>query len=76
MTANAYRQLLDLLPDAPLQVGTAVTVDGAIVVVELPGGGRITARSAMTVTVGQRLFVRGDLIEGEAPALSLVLIDI
>jgi hypothetical protein len=60
--------------EAPLLVGDVVSVDGDVAVVEMPGGGRITARGA--VTVGTRVFVRGGAIEGTAPSLTLVLIEV
>jgi hypothetical protein len=45
------------------------------VVIELPGGHRIVARGNVTNT-GSKVFVRGGVIEGEAPALTYVEIDI
>ena len=74
MTTNIFKIFSDLLPARPLQVGSVVHVDGDICTVELPGGGRLQARG--TATVGQHVFVRDSVIEGEAPALPLVEIEV
>ena len=71
---NPYRQLMDILPQRPLQVGDVVQVDAGTALVELPGGGRLTARG--DATVGQRVFVRDGVIEGAAPALPIENIEV
>lgn len=75
MQTNPLRALLDLLPEEPLQVGdvTAVNADGTRTI-ELPGGGEIRARGDAALSA--RVFVRGGLIEGPAPALTFVTIEI
>ena len=45
-------------------------VDGDTATITLPGGGVLQARGQ--ATVGQRVFVRDGVIEGEAPALTYV----
>lgn len=72
--SNLYRQFLDLLPARPLQVGTVTATDGSTCTVQLPGGGVLQARGA--ATVGQQVFVRDGVIEGDAPALTVVAIEI
>ncbi len=72
--SNIYRTFLDLLPARPLQVGTVLSVSGGIVNVELPGGGHLQARGS--ATAGQRVFVRDGLVEGAAPDLPVVIIEI
>jgi hypothetical protein len=67
MGLNAFKDLMALLPSDPLQVGDVVAVDLGVVTVELPGGGRITARGS--ASIGQRVFVRGGAIDGDAPDL-------
>lgn len=67
---NPYKALLDLLPSSPLLVGDVVAVNGDVAVVELPGGGLVQARGQ--TVVGAHVFVRGGVIEGEAPALTYV----
>ena len=75
LQTNPYRALLELLPQAPLQVGevTAVNADGTRTV-QLPGGGEIRARG--TAALNDRVFVRDGLIEGPAPALTVLTIDV
>lgn len=71
---NIYRVFLDLLPARPLQVGTITAIDGDVATVQLPGGGRLTARGGGAV--GDSVFVRDGAIEGEAPALPVEVIEI
>ena len=70
MLRNPYRAFLDLMPQRPLQVGTVTAVDGDVATVTLPGDGVLQARGQ--ATVGQRVFVRDGVIEGEAPTLTYV----
>ena len=72
---NLYEQFRQLIPDPPLQAGTVVGVVGAgSVTVALPGGGLIRARGS--AAIGQKVFVRDDVIEGSAPSLTLEIIEI
>ena len=74
--SNLYRAFRALAPAAPLQVGTVIAVAGpGRVVIELPGGQRIVARGDVT-GAGGTVFVRDGVIEGTAPALTYVEIDI
>ncbi len=73
-TYNPYKRLIGLLPSTPLQVGDVVDVTGGIATVELPGGGQLSARGV--ATVGQRVFVRDGVIEGLAPSLTFVTVDV
>lgn len=72
--SNLYHQFLALLPPRPLQVGTVTAVAGQLCTVQLPGGGVLQARG--DAAVSDRVFVRDGLIEGLAPALAVVVIDI
>lgn len=72
--ANLFRIFKDLLPEASLLVGTVTTVQTGGCVIELPGGSKIFARG--TATVDQHVFVRGGVIEGQAPALAVVEITV
>ena len=74
MTSNLYRAFKAVFPDQPLQVGEVTAVDGDIAMVTLPGGGVVQARGA--ATLGTQVFVRGEVIEGEAPSLTVVVIEI
>lgn len=71
---NVYEQFRQLLPDAPLQAGTVTEVAVGVVNVQLPGGGVVKARG--TATLGQKVFVRGGVVESVAPSLSLELIEV
>lgn len=75
MFTNPYKLLRDLLPDAPLQIGTVQSVSGGVATILVDGAsGTCTARGA--ATSGQRVFFRDNVIEGSAPTLTLVTIDI
>ena len=71
---NIYRALLSVLPQTPLEVGTVTLVAGPMVQVTLPGGAVISARGS--ATLGQRVFVRDGVIEGQAPQLPVVTLEI
>ena len=71
---NPYRQLLDVLPQRPLHVGDVLQIATSVAIVELPGGGRLTARG--DATVGPRVFVRDGVIEGAAPSLTIEIIEV
>ena len=70
MPSNPYTRFLALLPPKPQLVGTVSAVSGSVATVTLDGGGQLQARGQ--VTVGDRVFVRDGLIEGEAPALTYI----
>lgn len=72
--SNPFVKLLRLLPQYPLQVGTVSSMNETLANIELPGGNFIRARG--TAAVGQTVFVRNGVIEGEAPALSVVEIEV
>ena len=71
---NLYEQFRQLLPDPPLQAGVVAEVGSGVVTVQLPGGGVIRARG--TADVGQRVFVRDEVVEAVAPSLTLEIIEI
>ncbi|AGH83378.1 hypothetical protein [Ralstonia pseudosolanacearum] len=72
---NLWRQFEDLLPDAPLLVGTVVTShDDGTVTIQLLGGGLVRVTGAGEP--GERLFVRGAEVIGSAPTLPTVEIEI
>lgn len=77
-TTNPFRRLLDLLPQSPLQIGDVVAAqpDGTAIISLLAGSGQISARNPNSVGVGIRVFVRGGVIEGAAPELPVINIDI
>lgn len=71
---NPYKRLIGLLPTIPLMVGTVILVDGEIATVILPGNFVLKARGV--ATVGQRVFVRNGVIEGQAPSLTQEIIEV
>jgi hypothetical protein len=74
MSFNPYKRLMDLLPDKPLLVGQVLSISNGVATIQEPGGGLTTARG--TATVGQRVFFRDGSIEGVAPNLTYVSIDV
>lgn len=74
MASNLFKAFKAVFPDAPLQVGEVIAVDGEMATVELPGGGVLQARGI--ATVGMQVWVRDGVIEGEASTLPLVEIEI
>lgn len=71
---NLYKAFLDLIPDPALQVGVVQSVADNIATLEMPGGGLLKARG--DAQVGQTVFVRGGVIEGQAPSLPIELIEV
>jgi len=71
---NLYEQFRQLIPEPPLQAGTVIDAGSGAVTVALPGGGLIKVRG--NAAVGQKVFVRDDVIEGVAPSLTLEIIEI
>ena len=71
---NLYEQFRQLIPEPPLQAGIVIDVGSGVVTVALPGGGLIKARG--NASVGQKVFVRDDVVEGIAPSLTLEIIEI
>lgn len=71
---NVYKILRGLLPDPALQVGVVISVASGTATIELPGGGTVQGRG--DATAGQHVFVRDGVIEGQAPSLTAVLIDV
>lgn len=74
MSRNPYKLLRELLPEAPLLVGTVTVVGDGVATVTLPGGGTLQARGV--AVVNQRVFVRDGLIEGDAPVLPVEVISV
>lgn len=73
--ANVLKAFQALLPSSPLLVGEVVAIDGAELRIELPDGSLSSARGSSTV--GSTIYFRpGGAVEGDAPALPFVEIDI
>jgi hypothetical protein len=75
MQTNLYRALRDLLPEPALLVATvtAINADDTLTVT-FPGGG--TQRVRGDAAVNDRVFVRAGVVEGPAPALTFLTIDL
>lgn len=74
MSTNSYLEFLGLLPSTPLQIGTITAIVGDVATIVLPGGGVLVARGS--AAVGDQVFVRDGVIEGKAPALTPVFVEI
>ena len=75
MSLNLYRQLRDMLPEPALTVATvAATHTDGTVTVTYPGGAQQRVRGDSTV--GQKVFVRAGQVEGQAPNLDSVTIEV
>ncbi|MFZ5466582.1 MAG: hypothetical protein ACOZAI_04905 [Pseudomonadota bacterium] len=74
-TGNTWSRFRRLLPADPLLVGNieSVHADGTATVLMLGGGSR---RVRGTGTAGQAVYVRGGTVEGQAPDLAQVEIDV
>lgn len=70
MLSNPYSRWLALQAPKSRQVGTVVATIGDVATIELPGGGYLQAIGQ--ATIGDRVFVRDGLIEGDAPTLTYV----
>ncbi len=74
MYRNPFRRLQDLVGAPPLQVGTVLSIAGSLATVEMPDGSRVQARGE--TTVGAKVFVQGDVIQGPAPDLPVDLVEV
>lgn len=74
MSTNPYKRLLGLLPGRPLQVGEVIDFENGVATIELAGGGTDQARG--DVNVGDRVFFRDGVIEGPAPNLTYIEIEV
>lgn len=72
--SNPYRELQDIVSGPPLLIGDVIDITDNIATIEEPGGGISTARG--TASIGDRVFFRGGVIEGQAPALPIENIDV
>ena len=66
---NVFGQLQELLKPGRVQIASVVSVEDGMAVLELPGGGQMSARGA--ATVGGNVFVQDGVIQGPAPNLPL-----
>jgi hypothetical protein len=71
---NPYALFKKLLPNAPLEVGDVIAFNDGTATIELPDGGLVQARG--DVDIGDRVFVRNGVIEGDAPDLTVEFIEV
>lgn len=71
---NPLKALRELTAGPPLLTGTVTWTDGTSSQLTLPGGGVITVRG--TATIGATVYHRGGAIEGDAPDLPGVDIEV
>lgn len=75
MYKNPYKLLRDLIPVAPLQIGTVIDIVGGVATIDImDGSGTAQARGEFAVT--DRVFFRDGVIEGLAPNLTVEMIDV
>jgi len=74
MTFNLYKRLRSLFPEPRLQVGTVTAVDIGQATITLPDGSTTTARGL--ADLGDQVYIRNGVIEGEAPAMTVVEIEV
>ena len=74
MSYNPYKRLRNLFPEARLLVGTVTAADTEMASVELPDGTMMRVRGV--ATVGDQVYVRNGVIEGPAPNLTIVEIEV
>ncbi len=75
-STNFYAAFIEMLPSYPLQIATITAIDGEVARLVLPGGGVLTARGAGGGAVGDLVFVRDGVIEGQAPSMPFVQVEI
>jgi len=66
---SPLRRLQDLVAGPPVEVGDISAIADGVRVVTLLSGGVVHARGESSV--GERVFVRGDVIEGPAPTFTV-----
>lgn len=74
MSYNLYKALRAIVPGARLVIGTVTLVETGRVTVELPDGSTMAAKGV--ATVGNKVYVKDGVIEGIAPSLTVVEIEI
>ncbi|MBY0572041.1 MAG: hypothetical protein K2P84_00035 [Undibacterium sp.] len=72
--ANLYRIFKELLPQAPLLVGEVVSIHATFCEIALPGGAIVSGRG--NAVLGSKVFLRDGVIEGKAPDLTVVTVEI
>ena len=71
---NFYKQFKDLLPSDPLLIGEVVAASTGRVTVQFLDGSLAFARG--TGLVGNKVFIKGGYVQGDAPNLTVVEIEV
>lgn len=71
---NLFKIFKDLIPDHPLLVGTVISIEAGQCIIQLPGGAYVTGRG--DGVAGQKVFIRDGVIEGQAPNLTVEVIEV
>ncbi len=74
MSRNLYREFVALLPQAVTLCGSVTTVRHGIAEITLPGGSLAWARGE--AQIGDRVFVTDGKIDGPAPDLPLIELEV
>jgi len=72
--SNFYAQFKRLFPDPVLLAGTVTAYSDGYATVQLPDGGLAKVRG--TADIGDHVFIRDGLIEGPAPVLTSIVIEV
>ncbi len=67
---NPFKRWQDLQPKRLRQVGEVIHMAGDVATIELPSGARVQAIGK--AGIGDRVYIRDGLIEGEAPMLTYI----
>jgi hypothetical protein len=74
MTSNLYKRLRNIIPEPRLLVGAVISTSEGTARIQLPDGSIVQARGE--AAIGQNVYLRDGVIEGEAPALPAVQITV
>ncbi|NHC05943.1 hypothetical protein [Azonexus fungiphilus] len=74
MAYNLYQRLRAIIPSPRVQAGTVTSAVPGRVIVTFPDGSTLMVRG--TAVSGDRVYVRDGVIEGPAPALPVIEIEI
>lgn len=78
MSTNLFKALVAALPGRALQVADVLAVhsDGTATCELLGSAGQVRVRNPLDAIVGDRVFLLGGQINGPAPALPVVAMDV
>lgn len=71
---NLYKRFIDLNGRSLRTVGTCVGADFGECTIQYPGGGLVRVKGAGTI--GTNYFVQDGKLDGEAPVLPMLMIDL